>query len=163
MAYTKIWEINDGGVYGEGKIYDRWGNLTYFVDTSGLTDLTKTGKDVVSTVRAHSRPAFMGAKSKSSVSEHFRYSMQGVRQTKGAIPGYTVTLVGGDEKRQFQVTCTMSSLVKYVKDNAKIEVTIYGPTGTPYDPIPAKSDEVAPEASPEPSPEISIAKALMPA
>ena len=137
MAYTKIWEINDGGVYGEGKIFDRWDNLKFFVKTDGLTDLTKTGKDVVSTVKAHTRPAYMRAKSKSSVASHPRYSMQGVRQTKGAIPGYTITLVGGDEKRQFQYTGTMSSLVKYVKDNAKIEVTIYGPTGTPYDPIPA--------------------------
>ena len=104
----------------------------------------------------------MGAKSKSSVSSHSRYSMQGVRQTKGAIPGYTVTFVGGDEKRQFQVTCTMSSLVKYVKDNAKMEVTLYGPTGTPYDPIPAKG-QLSPTATPEPTPESQIAKALMPA
>ena len=150
MAYTKIWEINDGGVYGEGKIFDRWDNLKFFVKTDGLTDLTKTGKDVVSTVKAHSRPAYMGAKSKSSVQSHSRYSMQGVRQTKGAIPGYTVTLVGGDEKRQFQFTGNMSALVQYVKDNAKIEVTIYGKRGTPYDPIPPAVAEGG------------MAKALMP-
>ena len=150
MAYTKIWEINDSGNYGGGKIYDRWGNLSHFVETDGLTDLTKTGKDVVSTVKSHSRSPFMGAKSKTSVASHSRYSMQGVRQTKGAVPGYTVTFVGGDEKRQFQVTCSMSALVAYVKANAKITVTLFGPTGTPYDPIAPKAGEA------------QIAKALLP-
>lgn len=150
MAYTNIWLLADEGNYAGGKIYDRWGNLSYFVETSSLTDVTKTGKDVVSTVKGHSRSSFMGAKSKSSVASHSRYSMQGVRQTKGAVPGYTVTFVGGDEKRQFQVTCSMSALVAYVKDNAKIPVTLFGPTGTPYDQIPV------------PVGEQQIAKALMP-
>ena len=150
MAYTNIWLLKDEGNYAGGKIYDRWGNLSYFVATDSLTDVTKTGKDVVSTVKGHSRSTFMGAKSKSSVASHSRYSMQGVRQTKGAIPGYTVTFVGGDEKRQFQFTGSMSALVAYVKENAKVTVTLFGPTGTPYDPISPKAQEA------------QIAKALMP-
>ena len=43
----------------------------------------------------------------------------------------------GEETRQFQFTGTMSALYAWLTTTAKMQVQIFGPTGTPYDPIPA--------------------------
>jgi len=61
----------------------------------------------------------------------------GLRQSKGATPGVVITLVSGAEKREFAWTGTMSALVAWLKTTAKVAIDLYGPTGTPYDPIPA--------------------------
>ena len=47
-----------------------------------------------------------------------------------------MTLTDGVEKRDFQYTGTMSGLVAWLKTTALVIVTIIGPSGTPYDPIP---------------------------
>lgn len=140
MAYTNIWVIPKQGNMGGGKLYDRHGNLKYFATVDALTDETRTAKDVESSVKSHSRGAFMRDPSKSTISAHSRYVSVGLRQTKGAPPGYTVTLVSGSEKRQFQWTGTMSGLVAWLKTTAKVAIDLFGPTGAPYDTIPAVSE-----------------------
>ena len=122
-----------------GKLYDKYGNLTFFADVTGLEDVTRTGADKESTVKAHSRDAFMGDPAPSSVGSHTRNFSVKLRQAKGAVPGYTVTLESGTEKRQFQWTGTMSALVAFLKSKAKVATDLYGPTGAPYDTIPAAS------------------------
>lgn len=120
-----------------GKLFDRHGNLTYFADVSALDDVTRTGADKSSSVKAHSRAAFMGDPAPSTVEAHTRNFSVGLRQTKGAVPGYTVTFTDDDEKRDFQYTGTMSALVAWLKTTAKVAIDLYGPTGTPYDTIAA--------------------------
>ena len=137
MAYAHIFIIPDQGTLKGGKFYDRHGNLTYFADVSALEDVTKTGGDKTSLVKSHQRAAFMGDPAPSTVDQHSRYFSVGLRQTKGAIPGYTVTLTDDDEKREFQYTGTMSSLVAWLKTTAKVAIDLYGPTGAPYDTIAA--------------------------
>lgn len=140
MAYAHIWQITgfgDSSNFGGGDLYDRYGNFDYFADTTGLVDKTQTGIDKSSDVGGYTRSYFMNSNGQASVRRFTRYFMSGVRQTKGAIPGKTITLVSGDEQRQFQITCTMSRLVEFLKANAKVEISLFGPKGTPYDPIPA--------------------------
>ena len=69
------------------------------------------------------------------MSGHKRYASVGINQAKGAIPGYTVTFADSAEKRQFQYTGTMSGLYAFCKANAAVNLTLYGPTGGPKDPI----------------------------
>jgi hypothetical protein len=139
MAYAHIFEIPDQGGMKGGDLFDRYGNLEYFAAVDALTDKTKTAADINPSVKAHSRSPYMNAKGKISVSAHERFLSTGIRQTKGAIPGVTVTLQGGSEKRQFQWTGTMSALYAWLKTTAQVDVIMFGPTGTPYDEIVAVS------------------------
>ena len=142
MKVTHIWEIPDQGAMNGGDLYDSHGNLSYFADVTGLQDKTATGADTTSTVKAHSRGSFMRDPAPSSVSATVRAYSTGLRRSKGALPGYTVTFISdaglpGEEKRQFQYTGTMSALVAWLKTTAKMQVELVGPTGAPYNPIPA--------------------------
>jgi hypothetical protein len=146
MAYAHIWQITgfgDSSNFGGGDIYDRYGNFDYFADTTGLVDKTQTGIDKSSDVGGFTRSHFMNSAGQSSVRRFDRYFMTGIRRTKGAIPGKTITLVSGSEQRQFQITCSISRLVEFLKANAKVEITMYGPKGTPYDPIPVAAENGA--------------------
>ena len=63
-------------------------------------------------------------------------------RNKGALPGYTVTFVSdaglpGEENRQFQYTGTLSALVAWLKDTAKMQVEVYGPRGSLTATVPA--------------------------
>ena len=135
MAYSNIFVIPDQGNYKGGDLYDRYGNLEYFAEVAALEDKTLGGMDMVIPVKAHTRRPYMQAKSTISIPANTRYTVGGVRQTKGAIPGVTVTLADDAEKRQFQWTGTMSALYTWLEANAKVSFFLYGPTGTPYDQI----------------------------
>jgi len=139
MKATNIYVIPDSSNIKGGDLYDKFGNLQYFADVSALDDKASTGQDVSSSVSAHSRDSFMRDPAPSSVKAHTRYVSTGLRQSKGAFPGVTVTLSDGTETRDFSYTGTMSGLVAWLKTTAKVEISLYGPTGTPYDPIPAAS------------------------
>ena len=136
MAYAHIWVIPDQTVYKGGDLYDKYDNLKYFADTTGLEDKALGGSDVPVSVSGHSRQHFMRDPAPTTVAATTRQTYQGVRQTKGAIPGVTVTLHDGIEKREFQWTGTMAALYNWLKANAIKDITLFGPTGAPYDPIP---------------------------
>lgn len=135
--YAHAFVIPDGAKIKGGTLYDRWGNLTYFADVSALEDLANTAADKETAVKAHSRPKFMNSKGKVSVSTTTRYYSVGLRQSKGALPGFNLTLSDGTEKRTFTYDGNISGFVAWLKDKAKVDIDMFGPTGTPYDPIPA--------------------------
>ncbi len=137
MAYTDIYVIPDQGAMKGGDLYDRFGNLSYFADVAGLTNKTQTGADKTISRSAHTRDHFMGDTAPSSVNATQVNMSVGLRQSKGATPGVTITLVSGDEKRDFGWTGTMSALVAWLKTTALVQISLFGPSGTPYDPIPA--------------------------
>ena len=147
MAYAHIFEIPDQGALKGGDLFDRYGNLEFFAAVDALTDKTKSAKDINPSVKAHSRSPYMNAKGKISVSAHERFLSVGIRQTKGAIPGVTVTLQGGSERRQFQFTGTMSCLYAWLKTTAQVDILMFGPTGTPYDEILAVNQGAAMRAA----------------
>ena len=136
MAYAHIYVIPDQSVYKGGDLYDKYGNLEYFADVSELVDKATGGYDRPVSAKAHSRNHFLRDPAPSTVSATTRQTFQGVRQTKGAIPGVTIEIDDGIEKRQFQWTGTMAAIYAWLKDEAIKDITLYGPTGTPYDPIP---------------------------
>ena len=137
MAKVKIiYEIPDTGTYGGGKVYDKYDNFKYFADVTGLSSTELSGADSIYTVKAHTRVPYMNAKGSINIPAQSRKVVTKVRMTKGALPGYTITLDDGTEKRQFQWTGTMSCMYTWLKDNAKVDVTLYGKTGTPYLEVP---------------------------
>ena len=149
MAYEKIYIIPDqaAGKYKGGELWDRYGNFEYFADVEALTEKTSQGgKDMEIEVQAHSRLPYLNSKVEISVPKHTRYVVTGNSQPKGAKPGYTVTLVDSQEKRRFQYTGTMSALYTWLKANAAVDVTLYGPTGAPKDPIDLVSESAAKKA-----------------
>lgn len=138
MAYEKIYIIPDqaSGKYKGGELWDRYGNFQYFVDVDGLPEKTSGGQvDKEIEVSGHARLPYLNSKAETSIPKHMRYVAMGINQPKGARPGYTVTFVDSDEKRQFQYTGTLSALYVWAKANAAVDLTIYGPTGAPKDPI----------------------------
>lgn len=142
--YQHAYVIPDQGNMKGGVLYDRWTNLAYFADVDGLSDLTRTGEDKSSPVKQHSKSRFMNSKGQISVQGTTRYYSTGIRQSKGALPGYTIHIVSdegqpNEEKRQFQYTGTMSGLIAWLKTTANMDLRVYGKTGTPSDPIPAVS------------------------
>jgi len=144
MTYANIYVIPDQGALKGGDLYDRFGNLTFFADVSALVDKTQTGVDLQVEVAASTRSRFMRDPDPYDVASNTRYVSMNIRQTKGGIPGVTITLVGQNvggpiERRQFGYTGGLSALYAWLKTTANITINMYGPTGTPYDPIPASA------------------------
>ena len=135
MITNHIWEIPDQLQMRGGDLYDMWGNLTYFADTAGLVDKTRTGLDKQINVKAHTSSRFMRDPAPYQVGATAYTRSYGNGRYKGALPGYTVTFISdaglpGEETRQFQFTGTLSALVAWLKDTAKMQVAVYGPSGS---------------------------------
>jgi|TARA_B100001059_G_C17830899_1_gene584657 hypothetical protein len=142
MTYQHIYVIPDQGNLKGGDLYDKFGNLAFFADVTALVDKTQTGYDLVVPVKASTRGRFMRDPAPYTVAANTRYVSMNIRQTKGGIPGVTITLVspgigGGIERRQFGYTGSLSGLYAWLKTTANITINMFGPTGTPYDPIAA--------------------------
>jgi hypothetical protein len=137
MKVSVIYTIPDTATYTGGKLYDKFGNLEYFADVTGLGTDESGQADSTYSVGGHTRLPYMRAKGSINVSGHARKVTTGIRMTKGALPGYTITLDDGTEKRDFQYTGTMSCLYAWLTDKAKVAVTLYGKRGTPYKEVPA--------------------------
>ena len=136
MKVKVIYEIPDTATYKGGKLYDRWDNFKYFADVAGLESSALGGADAVYSVKEHQRLPYMRAKGTITIPEHPRKVVTGVRSSKGALPGYTVTLSDGTETRDFTFTGTMSCLYMWLKEKSAIPISLFGPTGTPYVEVP---------------------------
>lgn len=134
--YTHAYVIPAVGPFPGGVLYDKYDNFKWFAKAEGLEDLTKSGSDKVIDVRNHERQHYMRSKAKIGVKLHKAYKSVGVQLSKGAIPGHTITLVSGDEKRQFQYDGNDSQLYAWLGDNSKVVIDMYGPKGTPYVQLP---------------------------
>jgi hypothetical protein len=135
MKVAHIWEIPDQGSMRGGDLYDTYGNLTYFADTTGLTDKTRSGVDKQISVKSHTSSRFMRDPAPFQVSATVYERSYGGGRNKGALPGYTITFVSDaglpdEETRQFQYTGTLSALVAWLKTTANFLVDVYGPRGS---------------------------------
>lgn len=142
MKVAHIWEIPDQLSMRGGDLYDTFGNLTYFADTTGLTDKANSPEDKSVNVKAHTRSRFMGDVAPFSVNATAYTRSYGLGRKKGALPGYTITFVSdaglpGEERRQFQYTGTLSALAAWLKTEAKMLVDVYGPSGSLSASVPA--------------------------
>jgi hypothetical protein len=135
MNVTHIWEIPDASSMRGGDLYDAFGNLDYFADTTGLTDKTNNPQDKQVNVKSHTRSRYMGDVAPFSVNATAYTRSYGLGQKKGALPGYTIVFVSdaglpAEEKRQFQYTGTLSALNAWLGGTAKMLVDVYGPSGS---------------------------------
>lgn len=142
MKVAHIWEIPMQGSMRGGDFYDTYGNLTFFADTGALTDKTRTGVDKTINVKAHTASRFMRDPAPYQVGATAYQRSYGNGRNKGALPGYTVTFVSdaglpGQETRDFQYTGTLSALVAWLKTTAKMQVDVYGPSGSLTATVPA--------------------------
>ena len=142
MAAVKhIYVIPDQEKYKGGDLYDRYDNLKYFADVADLADKAGSGgTDSEFDVAAHGRKPYLNSKVEISVKGYTRNVVTGISQSKGALPGYNITLSDGTEKRDFTYTGTISSFYSWLKTTAKMEIQMFGPKGTPKDPIPAAGE-----------------------
>lgn len=144
MNVKHIWEIPDQLGMRGGDLYDRWGNLTYFADTSLLVDKVNSPVDKQISVKAHTASRFMRDPAPFNRQATVYERSYGLGQKKGALPGYTVTFVSdaglpGEEKRDFQYTGTLSALNAWLGDTAKMLVDVYGPSGSLSMSVPAST------------------------
>jgi len=142
MKVAHIWEIPTTGGMAGGDLYDKFGNLEYFADVTGLTDKTASGVDTQYIRKAHTRNAYMRDKAPVTVQESVVLVSNFNAPPKGALPGYTITLVSdaglpGEQQRQFQYTGTLSGLGAWLKTTANMLVDVYGPSGSLSASIPA--------------------------
>ena len=79
--------IPDVGPFKGGVLYDKFGNLDYFADVSGLEDLTKTGEDLQISVNSANVSYYMRSKAKFTRKATTAYKSTGIQLLKGAIPG----------------------------------------------------------------------------
>jgi len=146
--YSHAYVIPDQGDLKGGILYDKWDNFEWFATTDSLDDQASLAIDRTSEVQAHPRSRFMNSKGKSSVPKHSRNFTSGILQSKGALPGHTITLqanddLGGEEIRDFTYDGGNSALYKWLQTNCKRNMTMYGERGTPYVPIVKGASEAA--------------------
>jgi hypothetical protein len=142
MRVQHIWEIPDQLSMRGGDLYDVYGNLTYFADTATLIDKQSSSYDKSVSVKAHTASRFMRDPAPYQVRASIYTRSYGGGRSKGALPGYQVVFVSdaglpAEQNRSFQYTGTLSALTAWLKDNAKVLVDVYGPTGKLNDTIPA--------------------------
>ena len=149
--YSHAYVIPDQGEQNQlrgGILYDKWDNFEWFATTDALEDQSQLAIPRTSEVKAHSKSRFMNSKGKSSVPKHNRNFVSGILQSKGALPGHTITLqanddLGGEEMRDFTYDGGNSALYEWLKTNCKRNLTMYGERGTPYVPIVKGAEEAA--------------------
>jgi len=144
MKVSHEWIIPDQNLMRGGVLYDRWGNLTYFADTSGLTDRTATAVEKTVSVKPSTAVRWMRDPAPYSRSATGYTRTYGGGRNKGALPGYTVTFIADagtitEEVRKFQYTGTLSALVAWLKTTAKFLVEVRGPSGAVTAEVPGVS------------------------
>ena len=141
MSYEKIWIDATNGL----KIWDKYGNLDFFCDTSGLTEASASVVNKQANVKGSSVHYYMnsaatytrGATSK-------QYIVDPGRRKGNAIPGKPFVLVAdaglpGEETRQFTYEGAFMDLHAFIVGSAKMMVDLFSETGTRYTAIPAVS------------------------
>jgi hypothetical protein len=142
MKVEHIWAIPDQGGLRGGFLYDRFGNLEYFADTTALTDRTSTPVDQQNPVKAHTRSRFMNDPAPHSVQATVQFVTKGQGRPKGALPGATIKLISdaglpGQEEREFSYTGGLSCFVAWLKTTAKMQVDVYSARGSLVATVPA--------------------------
>ena len=144
MKVAHAWVIPDQGLMRGGVLYDRWGNLEYFADTTGLTDKTSTGAEKSVAVKPSTAVRWMRDPAPYTRQATGYNRVFGGGRNKGALPGYTVTFVSdagtvSEEVREFQYTGTLSAFTTWLKTTAKFQVDVYGPSGALNASVPGAS------------------------
>ena len=144
MKVAKVYEIPDQGGIRGGDLYDVHDNLTYFADVTSLVEKSSTAVDKTVNVKASSAQRWMRDPAPFQRTAFSYERSYGGGRNKGALPGYTITLVSdaglpGEERRQFQYTGTLSAFDAWLTTTAKMLIDVYGPSGSLNASIPGTS------------------------
>jgi len=138
MSYAKIWIDTNNGL----KIWDKFGNLDHFCDTTGLTEASASVVNKQATVKGSSVHYYMNSEAtytRAATVKDFIYDPG--RRKGNAIPGKPFVLVSdaglpGEETRQFTYEGAFTDLHAFVVGSAKMLVDLFSETGTRYTSIP---------------------------
>lgn len=141
MSYAKIWIETSSDL----KIWDKYDNLKYFCDVSGLTEASASIVNKQATVKGSSVHYYMNSPSTYTRAATSRQFMFDPGRRKGnAIPGNPFVLVSdaglpGEERRQFRYEGAIIDLHAFLVGSAKMMLDFYSETGTRYTAIPGNT------------------------
>lgn len=141
MSYEKIWIDAANGL----RIWDKFGNLEFFCDTSGLTEASASVTNKQANVKGSSVHYYMNSAATYTRGATVRQFIHDPGRRKGnAIPGKPFVLVAdaglpGEETRQFTYEGAFMDLHAFITGAAKMQVDLFSETGTRYTAIPAAS------------------------
>lgn len=138
MSYEKIWIEAATGL----KIWDKYGNLEFFCDVTGLTEASASVVNKQANVKASSVHYYMNSPTTYTRGATFKQFIYDPGRRKGnAIPGKPFVLVAdaglpGEETRQFTYEGAFMDLHAFITGAAKMQVDLFSETGTRYSSIP---------------------------
>ena len=138
MSYDKIWIEAASGL----TIWDKYGNLEYFCDTTGLTEASSSVTNKQANVKASSVHYYMNSETTYTRAATTKQFIHDPGRRKGnAIPGKPFVLVAdaglpSEEKRQFTFEGAFLDLHAFVTGSAKMTVDLFSDSGTRYTAIP---------------------------
>lgn len=138
MSYEKIWIEASTGL----RIWDKFGNLDYFCDTSGLTEASDSVVNKQANVKGSSVHYYMNSAAtytRGATVKQFIYDPG--RRKGNAIPGKPFVLVSdaglpAEETRQFTYEGAFMDLHAFITGSAKMMVDLFSESGTRYTAIP---------------------------
>lgn len=141
MSYEKIWIDSTNGL----KIWDKFGNLEYFCDVSGLTEASASIVNKQANVKGSSVHHYMNSAAtytRAATVKQFIYDPG--RRKGNAIPGKPFVLVSdaglpGEQTRQFTYEGAFMDLHAFIVGSAKMLVDLFSETGTRYTAIPGNT------------------------
>ena len=139
MSYNKIWIEAATGL----TIWDKYGNLEYFCDTTGLTEAATSVTNKQANVKGSSVHHYMNSEATYTRAATTKQFIHDPGRRKGnAIPGKPFVLVAdaglpGEESRQFTYEGAFLDLHAFVTGAAKMQVDLFSESGTRYTAIPA--------------------------
>ncbi len=138
MSYAKIWIEAATGL----TIWDKYGNLEFFCDTTGLTEASASVTNKQANVKGSSVHHYMNSEStytRAATMKQFIHDPG--RRSGNAIPGKPFVLVAdaglpSEENRRFAYEGAFLDLHAFVTGAAKMQVDLFSETGTRYTTIP---------------------------
>ena len=127
MSYEKIWIEAATGL----KIWDKYGNLDYFCDTTGLTEASASIVNKTANVKSSSVHYYMNSEAtytRAATAKQFIYDPG--RRKGNAIPGKPFVLVAdaglpGEESRQMRYEGAFMDLHAFITGAAKMQVDLF--------------------------------------
>lgn len=139
MSYEKIWIDSTNGL----KIWDKFGNLEFFCDVSGLTEASASIVNKTANVKSSSVHYYMNSPTTYTRGATVKQFIVDPGRRKGnAIPGTEFVLVAdaglpGEEIRQFTYEGAFMDLHAFLVGAAKMQLDLYSGRNAHYTPIPA--------------------------
>ena len=112
-----------------GKSFSIWcipANFNYFVKTDLVPDSADSVVNKTTSVKAHTRRAYVGDSSPSNIPQSTReFMVDPGRKVGNALPGFSFILDDGTEKRQFTLDGNVMDLHAYLVGEVNNETKLY--------------------------------------